>query len=64
MWYQFKCPECEGLTEIEAPMEEGPGEQYCLPCTLFRLTGGIVWMKRVWHASAVIFRGGGWASKS
>lgn len=63
MKYQFRCPECEGTTEVEAPIEEGPGNlEACFPCSMFG-TGGMVWMKRVWSAAPAIFRGGGWASK-
>lgn len=61
--YDFRCPECGHETYQEAPIQEGPGDRYCLPCSLFG-TGGVVWMKRVWNAAPVIFRGGGWASKS
>lgn len=65
MKYQFKCPECRDTEEVEAPIAEGPPYiPFCVLCSLFNDAPGLVWMKRVWHASAVILRGGGWASKS
>lgn len=66
MKYQFKCPECHDTKEVEGPIEEGPPYvPWCTLCSLFAPKGvGMVWMKRVWDAAPVIFRGSGWASKS
>lgn len=66
MKYQFKCPECQDTEEVEGPIETGPPyTPLCLLCSLFAPDGpAMIHMKRVWSAVPVVFRGGGWASKS
>lgn len=60
--YQHKCPECGYVAEEVAPIDSGPSGLICLVCAAQR--GKHIWMRRLWQATAVIFRGSGWASKS
>lgn len=63
--YQYRCPECKKVQELEASIHDGPAEPWlCFDCTLSSVPPRYVRMRRVWSAVPAIFRGGGWASKS
>lgn len=53
--YDYKCPECDYLAEIENPISQPLPEVECEECN--------VEMKRVIHATPAIFHGGGWGGK-
>jgi hypothetical protein len=60
----MKCPECGYETEsADVPIESGPPTMFCLPCAISQEPKLVV-LRRVYHAVAAIFRGGGWASKT
>lgn len=60
--YQYRCPSCTYVAEQVLPIDVGPQPLLCVECVAKQ--NKLIWMKRVWHATAVVFRGSGWASKS
>lgn len=64
MKYPMRCPDCGYEAESKnVPIAQGPPPMFCLLCALTN-DPRLVRMRRVWSAVPVVFRGGGWASKS
>jgi predicted nucleic acid-binding Zn ribbon protein len=55
--YEFKCPACDNITVVSMPIGSVVTVPVCWkhPDTI---------MRRIFSASAVIFKGSGWASKA
>lgn len=63
MKYPMRCPDCKIEIDIESPIDQGPpANRLCVPCAI--IDGKMVYLRRVFSAAPVIFRGSGWAGKS
>jgi predicted nucleic acid-binding Zn ribbon protein len=63
--YLYRCPECGNKQEHERSVHDPePSLWLCMPCAMNNTPPKYVWVKRVFQVAGVVFRGGGWASKS
>jgi putative FmdB family regulatory protein len=54
--YDYKCPKCDTLIEIEKPIQEGDSEERCPSCNTI--------LKKIFKPNPIKFLGTGWTNGS